>query len=174
MTLTVDDLRAELFYDPITGIFLSRVNGHKRKLGQKVGSISKSGYHQIGIKNRSYPAHRLAWVYVYGVWPPHDVDHINRNRADNRIENLRLATRAENLRNAPVNRRSSSGVRGVHATRKGKKPWQANIMVNGKRYFLGLFNDLESAAKAYADACAKFHVQKINIQTTTHDVECLT
>ena len=153
MNFTADDLRKVLDYDPNTGKFARRIKWGSQAVGSEPGSLSKQGYWQIGVFNRTHPAHRLAWLHYYGEWPPHDVDHINRNRADNRIENLRLATRAENLRNSGPHKDSASRIKGVglRSIRRGKRPkkmWAAYITVNGIRRHLGNFYTLDEAAKA--------------------------
>lgn len=96
-------------------------------------------------------AHRLAWLYVYGEWPDAEIDHINGNTGDNRISNLRPATRAQNGANRGRQTNNASGVKGVcwHA-QSGK--WRAMIRISGKSRHLGLFNDIGAAAAAYARA----------------------
>ena len=153
MTFTADDLKKVLHYDPNTGKFTRLTKWGRKNVGDEPGSLSKFGYWQIGVFNRTHPAHRLAWLYYYGEWPPHDVDHINRNRIDNRIANLRLATRSENLHNSPVRLRNKSGVKGVslRPLKRGKRPakmWVASIMVNGVRRYLGCYATIDEAAEA--------------------------
>ena len=161
MNITADALRKLLDYNPETGKFARRTKWGSQNIGDEPGSLSKHGYWQIGVFSRTHPAHRLAWLHYYGEWPPHDVDHINRNRLDNRIENLRLATRSENLHNSGARAGSSSGVKGValRSLRRGKRPskqWMAHIMVNGKRFHLGNYYTLEEAAAARQQAEKSF------------------
>jgi hypothetical protein len=85
-----------LAYDPETGIF-SRRNG--RGAASQVGYLMPKGYRIIRVNYHKFLAHRLAWFYVHGEWPPHEIDHVNRRRDDNRIANLRPATRLENAQN---------------------------------------------------------------------------
>lgn len=146
-----------LDYDPETGVFKQKIFWWKRKPGDIVGGRTPQGYWYVGVGGKQYPAHRLAWFYVYGNWPIADIDHINRNRLDNRIANLREATRAENLRNTEIRNSNQSGVKGVslRSLRNGRRPnkaWVASIMVNGKRKHLGHFFTVAEAAKARADA----------------------
>jgi len=156
MTLTAERLRELLHYDPATGVFTRRIaTGYRgcHKAGSVCGSLDKSeGYIRIGVDGRDYWAHRLAWFYVHGVWPPHDVDHRDRIRHHNWIDNLRPATRSENLHNqvepAPGNK---SGERGVFWEPRRKR-WRATISIGNKNRHLGRFATLEEAKAAYLAA----------------------
>jgi len=148
-TLTPDRLREIFHYDQETGVFT------RRSLGRVAGTKNDSGYLVIFIDGKGYRAHRLAWLYVYGEWPAELIDHKNRIRTDNRIDNLRQANRSENTQNT-VTKRSSSGVRGV--SRMGEK-WKAQIAINGKDIYLGLFGTVAEASAAYSSAAAKFHTR---------------
>lgn len=92
-------LRALLDYDANTGQFTRKIEQRKKPIGSTPGGLSKYGYWQISVLGRTYTAQRLAWYYVYGDWPSEDIDHINRNKLDNRIANLRKLSRSDNLRN---------------------------------------------------------------------------
>lgn len=152
-TFTADQLREVLSYDSETGVFTRRKPWGSRKVGDKPGSISKDGYWQIGVFNQTYGAQVLAWLYVYGEWPTSLVDHINQIRTDNRIANLRLLDYSNNAHNTGVRQTNTSGVKGVSLSplRNGKplnKPWRADIMVSGKRTFLGNYATFEEAVNA--------------------------
>ena len=104
-------LRATLHYDPDTGKFTRKIARGSKAVGDEPGSFNPVGYWQIGVCGRTYTAQRLAWYYTTGEWPEHDIDHINRDKLDNRIANLRAISRSENLKNRPkwkwVNRKST-------------------------------------------------------------------
>ena len=140
--LTQKYLRETLHYDPETGVFTWRVPPARNvKNGSVAGCLTSHGYIQIGVKNRLYAAHRLAWLYVYGKWPTNLIDHINGVRSDNRITNLREATSAENQYNILKEKNNTSGVKGVTWSKQHKK-WRAQCRVNGKNHRLGLFADI--------------------------------
>jgi hypothetical protein len=150
--LTQDRLKDLLHYDPATGHFTWKVSrsGVKHCNGS-AGTQNASGYVVIGIDGFIYPAHRLAWLYVYGEWPKHQIDHINRCKYDNRIANLRDATPSENLHNTGINSSNTSGLKGVSFHKKSRK-WQAFIRNNGRNQYLGVFDTPENASKAYLAA----------------------
>lgn len=109
--------------------------------------VRSNGYLGGKLRGRNYKAHRFAWAVFFGEWPTHDIDHINRDRADNRLVNLRAATRSENLRNTGLGHRNRSGVTGVSWARE-RAQWNAKIGVNGKQVNLGYFDTLEQAVEA--------------------------
>lgn len=130
-------------YDCATGDFIRKSNG------LPVGSINKLGYCVIRIDNRLYAAHRLAWLYAHGKWPDGVIDHINGERSDNRIENLRDITKAENHQNIKrAQSNNKSGYLGVSYNVK-RKHFIAQIVVGGKLKYIGSFNSPELAHQAY-------------------------
>ena len=147
-------------YDSKTGVFTWLVNkngyGGAAKVGRTANNVNAYGYRRIGIDGERYLAHRIAWLYVYGEFPKAHLDHINRDRLDNRIANLRVATDAENLQNQAVRTDNTSGVKGVSWDKKRKK-WFAKITHKYKQIALGCYESIEDAAAAYATAKAKFH-----------------
>ncbi len=153
--ITQDYLKSILSYNRKTGLFLwlvgrSGTNG----CGSVAGTLMKKGYIHITINGRLYFAHRLAWLYVYGYFPENGVDHINRIRHDNRIANLREVSQQCNVRNACVNSRNTSGVKGVSWDKRTGK-WYSQIAVDGKDINLGRYDDFVDsvAARLIAEQC---------------------
>lgn len=112
-----------------------------------------NGYRQGSIFGVNIRAHRVAWALVHGYWPE-TIDHINGNRSDNRLVNLRACTQAENVRNCPVRKHNRLGVKGVQ---KWGNKFTASIRLNGKVNRLGTFETIAEAAAAYAKASAELH-----------------
>lgn len=143
--MTPDEVRALFEYDPETGVL--------RRDGRVTGTRNKSGYLVVRVRGTTYYAHRLAWLLTYGEWPS-AIDHINMDKADNRLANLRLATKSENLANQRG--RAKSGFKGVWRRQRGK-PWAASIRKNRKTYHLGTYDTREQASEAYRAAAASMH-----------------
>jgi hypothetical protein len=155
--LSRERLQEILAYDQETGVFRWRVDlTPKTKAGSVAGSLSKSrGYIGICVNRRTYFAHRLAWLYVYGEWPAQFIDRIDGDRSNNRLSNLREASRAENQQNRRINSNNSSGLKGIYFDGCTGK-WRAQIKVNGKIKRLGRFSDPSEAHAAYVAAADKF------------------
>ena len=154
--LTQKRLKEVLHYDPETGVFTWLVYRKSGSLpGDVAGGRSPRGYWRIKVDGVFYQAHKLAWLYVYGVMPLM-MDHQNQVKDDNRLCNIRPATKPENGQNLPVQARSVSGFTGVtrhHAQQK----WLARITYMGKLMYLGAFYRIEDAVQAYANAKEKLH-----------------
>ena len=147
--LTQARLRELLDYDPATGVFRWRVSRGGKKAGKEAGSIDCNGYRRIDIDSRRYYSGRLAFLWMTGAWPDSCIDHINRNRADDRWCNLRLATWKENGRNKSLSRNNRLGVIGVRYRKNyPKKPYEARIYKDGKEIWIGQFPSLEEAVAA--------------------------
>lgn len=129
---------------------------NNRYVGQTAGTRTRQGYVQVAICNRVYKMHRVVWAWHTGEWPIGEIDHINGDPGDNRIENLRLATRAENATNRGLQSNNTSGVTGVSWCRQ-KKMWRSYIGVSGSFLHIGYFRDKSAAQDAYARASAKYH-----------------
>jgi len=156
--LTQERLKELLHYDPDTGIFinLTQRKGSSKK-GTAAGSKHSSGYIHITIDSKKYRAHRLAWLYVHGNFPEKSLDHVNEIKDDNRLVNLRLATKQENGHNmSRPHIDNPSGYLGV-SWHKQRKKWIARINSNGTRKHLGLFNTAEHASEAYLRAKREHH-----------------
>lgn len=155
--LTQSRLKELLNYDPDTGVFAWLVKPSKRvNVGAIAGCLSIYGYRQIQIGGEQYFAHRLAWLYMTGDWPKHQLDHRNGLRDDNRWDNLREATNAENGQNLAIFSNNTSGFMGVSWDHKRQK-WQASLMTNGHHKHLGRFDTPEAASAAYLAAKAEHH-----------------
>jgi hypothetical protein len=144
-----------LSYDPKTGEFRWKFDQHKRKKDGLAGTPNSDGYLQITIDGKKYRAHRLAWLFMNGEWPTHDVDHIDGNVTNNRIANLRIATRSENNQNLKKAKSNNKlGILGVIA-HQGR--FMAKIKADGKIRFLGYFDDPHVAHEAYLKAKRELH-----------------
>lgn len=155
--LTQAYLKENLHYDPNTGkfIWLKNRRGGARA-GDVAGTTNFRGYRVININGHLYRAHRLAWFYVYGKWPEDQLDHIDGNKVNNCLINLRECTNAENHQNMPSIKGGTSKYTGVSWYKKGKK-WRANICLNNKQKNLGFFDNEEDAYAAYCKAKAEIH-----------------
>ena len=149
--LTLDELKKQLSYDHETGIFTRLIAMcNKVKVGDIAGGVQNSGYLTLRVLGKPYLAHRLAWYYFYGEIPFGVIDHINGNKLDNRICNLRVATRSENTRNSKTRVKKYTRFRGL-SVRRNKKGvyWRVNIKLNKKNIYLGMFYDELEAYKVY-------------------------
>lgn len=144
----VEKVRKAIAYDPLSGAFTHKIakRGGRVRAGDPVKTKkSKSGYLVIGVDGRVYAAHRLAWLLVRGEWPELQIDHIDHDRTNNRIGNLRIVTATGNMRNRTMRKDNTSGVTGV--MREGAK-WTAYYYDGGKMVRIGKFADKEAAAMA--------------------------
>ena len=161
--LTQKRLKELLCYDPDSGIFTHKVyRGNQVLAGSIAGRPSGDGHLSTQIDGKEYLLHRLAWLYIHGCFPPHQIDHRNLMKADNRWGNLRLATNSQNSMNKGKQSNNTSGYKGVSFNKPSKK-WQARITVNGKRHYLGYFKSVECAGKAYAKAAKILHKEFANV-----------
>lgn len=157
MKITHEDLLLLLSYDPETGEFTWLVSASPRvRAGGPAGYLRKrDGYIVVRVHGHGYSAHRLAWFYMYGAWP-RSIDHIDRNRANNALKNLREATVSQNAMNTAFRNMNGSGYRGV-TWNKGSGKWQAQSRLNGRNHYLGVFDTAEKASEAYEAFCKKHH-----------------
>lgn len=150
--ITQERLKELFHFCPDTGLFTRiTTTSNRSKAGSIAGSKGVSGYLQININHKIYKSHRLAWLYVYGVLPSLQIDHIDHDRANNIITNLRLVTHQENSKNQKIRSTNSSGFTGVFWYKRHNK-WLASIKVNGKAKYLGLYKALSDAVLVRLDA----------------------
>lgn len=156
--LTRDRLCELLDVDIETGVFVwKHTMGGKAKKGQEAGALTANGYVAIRIDQHDYLAHRLMWLYVYGAMPVLSIDHIDRDRTNNRPTNLRLANGKQNAENRSLKSKNSSGHRGVFFRKYLKsKPWHVSIMNNRKTIHIGYFATIEEAIEARRAAEDKY------------------
>ena len=153
-----------LEYDLQTGLFLWKKSQSNHVKAGTVAGYARSGsraknkkYIIIGIKGKQYKAHRIAWLMATGCDPGDAlVDHIDGNGTNNKFSNLRLATQLENGRNKQIYSNNSSGYKGVSYHKQMRK-WRADIRVEQKLIYLGLFTTPELAHMAYCKAAAELH-----------------
>lgn len=155
--LTQEKLTKHLSYNCETGLFsrLRKENVFATDIGVPfAGTINNTGYYRCSVLGKVYLMHRLAWLYVYGYFPKSGIDHINMDRTDNRICNLRIADKSQNAQNQKIRKNNKSGTKGVHL-HKGK--WVASIQSNGKRVYLGAFKSKPEAEVARNSAELVLH-----------------
>lgn len=159
--LTQDFLKEHFSYDIETGLFirLKLTNRNSRaKIGDVAGCKYSDGYIYMKINSKHYKAHRLAFLYVYGEMPKHEVDHINGVKDDNRISNLRDVTKTENVQNQrKAQSHNKLGVLGVHIDKESSR-FIAKISINGKQKNLGRYDTKEEAHDVYLKAKRENHL----------------
>lgn len=162
--VSITRLREVLEYDADTGVlvWLARLGQpafNARFAGKRaLASVHNDGYLWGSVDGKLVMAHRVAWALQSGSWPSGQIDHINGNRSDNRIENLRNVSAFENSRNQAVPKNNTSGFIGVSFHKQTGK-WASGIRVNGRRLHLGLFDCPTAASFAYKRAAVShgFH-----------------
>ena len=132
------------------------INIATRYANKKAGSKSGGGYIDIKINKEIYKAHRIIWAIYYNEYVENEIDHINGNELDNRIVNLRKATRSQNCMNKPLRTDNTTGKTGVCLYKKLEK-WSASICVNSKINHIGYFNTFDEAVSARKDAETRYH-----------------
>lgn len=158
-------VRQRLRYDPDTGKLYwrahesMRASWNSRWAGQEAGTVKDNGYLVLAIDRRLIRAHRVVWALHHGAWPADDIDHINHDRLDNRVENLREVGRKTNCRNASQSKRNTSGRTGVGWC-KLQNRWRSQISPDGRCLYLGHFDRFEDAVAARAAAEKRFGFHK--------------
>lgn len=159
--LTAERVRAAFDYDGATGVFRWRTThtNSKKKPGDYAGSIDRLGYVRITIDGERHLAHRLAWLHVHGEWPSMMIDHVDGNKSNNRLDNLRDVSRSVNGQNQKRAQRNNR-TRTLGVTRRSgnhSKPFQAYITTAGRAKYLGVFASEAEAGAAYLDAKRRAH-----------------
>jgi hypothetical protein len=155
-TVNIERLRELFAYDPKTGVIRWIVDYRHLYIssGDLAGCIDRKGYRVIKVGRSTFKAHRIAWALHYGEWPVRCLDHINCDRDDNRIANLRQATNAQN--NANSKSRRTGRQKGAYWDKKNQR-WCSSIGIGGKKKHLGYFRTEAAAAVAFADASREIH-----------------
>jgi HNH endonuclease/AP2 domain len=156
--LTQQRLHELLQYDAHTGRFTRRVARGNCPAGWSCDDTrDQFGYVRFSVDGKNYRAHRLAWLYVYGEWPEHSIDHINGDKADNRIENLRDVSHHTNMQNQrAATRANKTGFLGV-CFHKRKGRYHAQINAGGRVRSIGYFSSPEEAHAAYVEEKRRLH-----------------
>lgn len=168
--LTPEQLRNLLDYDAETGLLFWKprpIEMFKNAKSFKswnttfagkeaLTALTDAGYKHGDIFSKKYRAHRVIWAMCNNKWPDELIDHINGDRSDNRLCNLREATRTENNRNGGMRKNNTSGLKGVSWNGRVEK-WRATIFVNRKQVHLGTFDCKQKAHEAYKKAAEKYH-----------------
>lgn len=154
--LTIERLKSQLDYNPLTGLFIWKVTRHRIVKGDLAGSINSKGYVIIRLDGEHHKAHRLAWFYVYGMWPS-EVDHKDGIKSNNAILNLRDGSHNDNMQNQMKPKSTTkTGFLGVSFDKRLSK-YKAQIRTNGINNYLGVFDTPEEAHTAYVKAKRKQH-----------------
>jgi hypothetical protein len=159
--ITQEELKELLNYNPETGIFTWKVSPARQVFfGDIAGTKRKDGYIQIKVKNELILSHRLAWIYMYGYLPKY-IDHINGQRDDNRIINIREVSNQQNSLNSKISKNNTSGIKGVYWD-KSRNKWVARLFVNGQCKFFKRFDDIDLAKLVIEEVRIKYHGKYAN------------
>jgi len=159
--ITQEELKELLNYDQDTGIFTWKVSPARQvSSGDIAGTKRKDGYIQIKVDNELILSHRLAWIYMYGYLPKY-IDHINGQRDDNRIINIREVSNQQNSLNSKISKNNTSGIKGVYWD-KSRNKWVAKLFVNGKCKFCKRFDDMDLAKLVIEEVRNKYHGKYAN------------
>lgn len=156
----LEKLRDFFGYDPGTGEFCRKLTTGRMTAGTKVGSANHTRYHAVVFCGKRIYLHILAWALHHGEWPAGIIDHIDGDPSNNRMDNLRLATKAQNGWNRSAPRSNKTGVKGVCMSR-GR--YRAEISCNGKAFYIGEFRTLDEARDAYAAKAQELHGEFVRL-----------
>jgi hypothetical protein len=160
--MTQKRLKSRVSYSPRSGVFRLRRNG------ERIGSPSAKGYLAVQLGVKHYSLHRLAWLYVYGKFPEGVVDHIDHNKHNNALGNLRETTQVDNCKNRKLASNNTSGFVGVRWNEKRNK-WTAAIKVDKKNIHLGCFDSYEEAVVVRQEANEAYGFHKNHGKALTPD-----
>ena len=157
--LTQEEANYLFYYDPINGkLYWKHPRAHRLKEGDEAGTLHHLGYMQTQVGEKIYRNHRIIWLMHYG-YLPKVLDHIDHDRLNNKIENLREVTYSENCKNITKPKNNTSGVVGVSFNKRLNK-WYSQIRSEKVKYYLGTFNSFEEAVKARKEAEVKYGFHK--------------
>lgn len=162
-SLTINRLKQILRYESTTGLFYSKEIHKQWKSGRILNYTAPDKRQSVLVDGNRYRAHRLAWFYTHGYWPSKHIDHINGDPSDNRLCNLREATRTQNMANSKRPITNTTGYKGV-SWHKGASKYQVHIRHAGKIYYLGLFTSAKQGHKAYAAATKRLNGEFARIE----------
>ena len=168
MKLTQERLKELLDYDPENGVFIRKISTNNNiKIGSISGSIDKQGYLIIWADGKRYKAHRLAFLWMEGYLPENQVDHIDRNKINNRWSNLREVSQTCNMRNRAVLKNNKYKITGISFHKKLNKI-RADIRISRKLIYLGIFDNLLDAVKARWEAEVKYNFPNCNTTSSSY------
>lgn len=149
-------LKELLRYEPETGQLYWLVNRRRARAGASAGTVDGNGYLHMSVLGKFYKAHRLVWLLTYGEWPAGLIDHINGDKLDNRLANLRVVTHRQNQQNRERHR--AGRLVGCYYNKRAKR-WQAYIKAQGERRHLGMYDTEQEAHAAYLHALTQLKEQ---------------
>lgn len=158
--LTQERLKEVLYYNPHVGVFVWKVSKPNRPRGSTAGGPAGK-YIKIAVDRKSYQAHHLVWLYVHGRFPAEQIDHIDGDKTNNLISNLREACQKQNSMNLPISARNTSGVKGVSFC-NGPGKWCAAIKSGGKLLYRKFFETMEEAESEIRIARERLHGEFCN------------
>ena len=169
--LTQQRLKEVLYYNPHVGVFVWKIDHKRARRGHTAGGAHKGrGYIKICVDGHSYTAHVLVWLYVYGVFPAAQIDHIDGDRSNNLVSNLRVVAPEQNCWNSRVPTSNTSGFKGV-VYLAGCKKYRGSVRNRGKRFYTDLYVKPEDAAAALMDIRASLHGEYANHGVHIYETE---
>ena len=165
--ITQKELKEYLDYNSETGYFIWKIDTGRGRIGEKADYKNNKGYIQIGIKNKFYLAHRLAFLWMEGYLPENGVDHVDRDKTNNKWNNLREVSQSCNAKNRSLRSDNKSNIIGVSWHKMSGK-WVSNIKANNKKIHLGLFEDIDMAAKARWEAEVRYGYPNCNTTSSAY------